>query len=393
MRRAVIIGLAALCASYCASETVEIDTSTTTQFGSNLQGPELHGFVLHGEAEEMTMYGFQLSGATLNGSALSNVRIEQGELVAEQSSVTLDDEDLEGARLVAQLKDRSTNPATIKLVEYRITSIEAEDTDYDPTGTGETYLYTLEENVDGGGTWQPACPQDEDGRRVAIPLTDVYDEHGDRIDSSTLFTFGCTTGAVAKCYRWGYRPWVTGYGNLESMHWTCTRVARADYCGNGTAHTFADTEINVWDELPSPGPIQEHGPNIPGMVFEAGWNTDGAVCLSHARWQNGGPLIALGCPDRLIAPGLSLRDTSTACDNIAQARDLDASASMFNESHVNNENGSGGSGGSGEGSSSPGGGHGSGGQGSGGSGGEGSSSPGGGNGGGGNGGGGNGGGR
>jgi hypothetical protein len=360
MKRAICIGLAALCASYCSSRDVEVEIASTTQFGSNLQGPELHGFVLHDEDTETTMSGFQFSGASLNGSALSNVRIEQGELVADQSSVTLHGDDLEGAHLIAQVKDLSTSPPTIELVEYRIADVQEEVSGYDPTGTGETYLYTLEENVDGTGNWQPACPQDEDDRRVAIPLSDIYDEHGDRIDSSTLFTFGCTTGAIAKCYRWGYRPWVTGYGNLENLHWTCTRVARADYCGNGTAHTHAGTAINVWDTLPPPGPIQAQGSQVPGMVFEAGWNPDGAVCLSHARWQFGGPLIALGCPDRLIAPEPpSLLDGSTACDSVAQALGLDSTALMFNESNVNNENGSGGGSGSGAGSShGPGGGSG-----------------------------------
>src|SRR4030095_3484923 len=101
--------------------------------------------------------------------------------------------------------------------------------------------------------------------------------------------------------RWGYRPWVTGYGDLVSVHQTCTRLARADYCGAGVSNTQDGAWGNVWDKLPAPGPIQSHGGLLPpvGMLFEAGWNTDGAVCLSRARWlvRDGGP-VAPPCPRR-----------------------------------------------------------------------------------------------
>ena len=135
--------------------------------------------------------------------------------------------------------------------------------------------------------WSP--PEEFDEFRVVrlLPLAAIWDGHGNRIASSTQFTFGCTTGVVAKCYRWGYRPWVTGYGDLATVHWICTRVARADYCGNGVTHTRDNTLINVWDNLPAPGPIQAQGQTPTGMLFEAGWSTGGAVCLSHARWLLG----------------------------------------------------------------------------------------------------------
>ena len=145
-----------------------------------------------------------------------------------------------------------------------------------------------------------------------------------------MFTFACTTGVVAKCYRWGYRPWVTGYGNLAEMHWTCTRLARADYCGNGVPFTQDGTWINIWDTLPAPGPIQKHGPKVPGMVFEAGWTTAGAVCLSHPRWLSMGPQIAAMCPERLIPPGKGKRLCNTANEAFGQFANL----RMFNESYI-----------------------------------------------------------
>jgi hypothetical protein len=298
------------------------------------QGTQLDGVQLQGsQVQGMTLVGFQYAGATLDGTALANPRVEGGELVADLDQVTLHGADLVGAHVFAQAHAPG-DPSSIALVEYRITGVEAEAATNDPTGTGATYLYTLEQNVDGAGSWQAACLADTDGKHVAIPLTATWDDHGNRVESSALFTFGCTTGVIAKCYRWGYRPWVTGYGDLAATHWTCTRVARADYCGTGTSHTRDGTLINVWDRLPSPGPIQAHGTTPAGMLFEAGWDTGGAVCFSHARWLLDGPLIAVGCPGRLIAPGLGILN-ATVCDTVAQVLGRHASASMFDESNLN----------------------------------------------------------
>ena len=208
---------------------------------------------------------------------------------------------------------------------------------YDPTQTGSTFLYTLEQLNSETGLWVDACPQDSDGQRVAIPVAAIWDERGDRIESSSLFTFGCTTGVIAKCYRWGYRPWVTAYGDMAPVHWTCTRLARADYCGIGVSYTMEGTLINVWDNLPPPGPLLPYEPPplllLDPWVFEAGWNTGGAVCLSTARWLTSlGALLALVGPDRLILPGVGPK----TCNTVASVGDYDSSASIFNQKRMLN---------------------------------------------------------
>ncbi len=325
--------IAALSAFYCTHHSSELspaEPDVTYMQGSEVQGTSLFGFT----APVTTTYGFLYGSATLNNAALDNVHLEDGELVAEQNQVSLHGDDLVGAHLYAQVRDTSVTPPASSVVEYRITGVEAESAGYDPTGTGNSFLYTLEQNVDGAGNWQPACPADADGQTVAIPLTATWDEHGNRVESSTQFTFGCTTGVIAKCYRWGYRPWVTGYGDLVSTHWACTRMARADYCGTGEPHTHDGTPIYLWDNLPPPGPIWSQGPTPPLVVFEAGWDTGGAVCLSHARWLLGGELVALGCPDRLIAPGLGILN-ATVCDTVAQVLGQNRDSLMFNASSLN----------------------------------------------------------
>jgi hypothetical protein len=313
----------------CAADE-NLTTSETQQFGVNMQGVNMQGVNMQG----VNMQGFELGNATLTGNSLANLHVEKGELVANRGATTLRGTQLNNVHLFAD----GTGPNGNVVVEYRVNGIQAEVSSYDPTHTGNTYLYTLEQWVDDTGTWEPACSPDYDGRRVAIPVTGIFNAHGDRVESSTQFTMGCTTGVIAKCYRWGYRPWLTGYGaDMTEMHWTCTRLARADYCGNGTPHTHDGTQVNVWDTLPYPGPIQKHGFLPPlGMLFEAGWSTSGAVCLSHARWAVDmildGNLIANECPDHLIPPGLL---GETVCDLLGDVLQYDPDAKLFNESYLN----------------------------------------------------------
>ena len=319
-----VLGLA-----ICGCDVTELATSRTAQAGETMQGETMQGESLQG----MAMRGMRRAGATLAGAPLTGVRVEGGELVAERGTTTLRGAALVGVQLQAEVAAPGAAASAITVARYRITAIAPEDAGYDPTGTGNTFLYSLEQWVADRDAWQAACPADADGRRVAIPLDAIWNDHGDRVESATLFTFGCTFGVIAKCYRWGYRPWVTGYGDLAAMHTTCTRLARADYCGTGTPHTRDGTLINVWDELAAPGPIQHHGVLPPlGMVFEAGWNPSGAVCLSRARWlQDDAAVLATLCPDRLVPPGLG----ETVCNVVSDVLDYDATARMFNESYLN----------------------------------------------------------
>jgi hypothetical protein len=327
---------AAACLGACQID--EPDTATLDQYGMNMQGMNMQGMNMQGmnmqgmNMQGMNMQGMNMQGATLGSHSLDNVRIVKGEVFADRGGQTLRGTALSGARFTARAISSDSPPIAVDL-DYRITAVAAENPAYDPTHTGNTYLYTLEQYREDTETWVPACDPDGDGRRVAIPVAATWNTHGDRVESSTLFTFACTTGVIAKCYRWGYRPWLTGYGaSMAMMHQSCTRMARADYCGDGTPHTEDGTWINVWDTLSAPGPIQRHGLLPPlGMLFEAGWGPDGAVCLSRARWLLDDGLAQL-CPGRLVPPGLL---GATVCDTVLEVLGYDANTKLFNESYLN----------------------------------------------------------
>lgn len=327
----LVLGIAALGTPACS---VEAPRRVDDQPLMQMQNGGLQGVVLQGNlVRDMTMRGFRFAGATRNGAPLSSLQLENGELVGVQNSITLRGTALVDAHLFAEAQNNNAHPPQSAVIEYRITAIAAEDPIYDPTHTGNTFLYTLEQNVDNTGTWQPACAADHDGRRAAIPLAGIWDDRGTLSSSTLLFTLACTASAIADCYRWGYRPWVTGFGNLMLTHWACTRLARADYCGDGTLHTVDGTMINVWDNLPSPGPIQAQGTTPPGMTFEAAWDQTGALCLSHARWALNGSVVAAACPNRLHPPGTG---SPSVCDDAAQGMMVIGSLiRLFNESAIN----------------------------------------------------------
>jgi hypothetical protein len=136
--------------------------------------------------------------------------------------------------------------------------------------------------------------------RVATPralaVSGVWDSSGARQDVPGRFTFACETGAISKCALWGYKPWATHDGTpLVDLHQACTRMARADYCGNGRSHTRQDTTIDVYDQL---GLVKRGEWNPAKASFEAAWTPDGAACLARTRDGRALESILQECPHR-----------------------------------------------------------------------------------------------
>ncbi|MBL0692250.1 ADYC domain-containing protein [Comamonas sp. JC664] len=153
--------------------------------------------------------------------------------------------------------------------------------------SNHTYLYEVHYTPTGGSTSLPLCAM---GVNRAVPVQGLFTTQGARQESTQRFTLGCDAGVIAKCYRWGYMPWRDGAqqpGAITEAHWSCTRMARADYCGQGIPFTQDGTRIQPWDAL-TPAIISPPGPvsSVEDMSFEAGWNTQGPACLSHLRWQH-----------------------------------------------------------------------------------------------------------
>jgi hypothetical protein len=102
---------------------------------------------------------------------------------------------------------------------------------------------------------------------------------GAKIADSNAFTFGCCGAAIAKCVEAGYKPWKlkpNGSGTLENHHQACTRLLRADYCGDGTAWTVDGRPINLYDFIG----IQS---DTETWTWEAVWTVGGAMCLFNER--------------------------------------------------------------------------------------------------------------
>lgn len=174
----------------------------------------------------------------------------------------------------------------------RVDAVEKDSKDPD----GDVFLYTasVRDPVDGG--WRPFCLPDREGKTHAIPLQGTWDSARNHVASDSLITFACTNGALAKCVRFGYKPWKKVYGiSLADYHQACVHVVPADYCGDGRAHTRDGTWIDLYDRLG----IQKREP-ASGLVFEAAWSARGAVYLNKPRFggETLGELVAQ-CPDRL----------------------------------------------------------------------------------------------
>lgn len=163
--------------------------------------------------------------------------------------------------------------------------------DVDQIGTSDVWEYDLD-FAQSYGYWSDFC-QDDNGNPVkALALPDVWDPNtGDRVEPrpAGAVTFACKNAALAKCVLFGYRPWASKDGvPLADYHQACTRMVRADYCGDGQSHTVSGTPIHVLDQIG----LQNVDP-VKSYVVEAEWGPDGAVCLNASNTRL--PNQALGC--------------------------------------------------------------------------------------------------
>ncbi len=217
--------------------------------GLSLQGMQLQAWVMRNGVD---WQGISLQGIMFNGTGLRGVALDGTEL---------NPDDFVGAVIPASTDADETILLTIT---------DAERDAANP----DLWRYALE-TADG----QNLCGSE----RLGLFVGGIWDESGAHQDTMQVgeymldATFSCPRGVIAKCVTWGYEPWSLG----SEVHATCTRMARADYCGDGTPHTEDGTEIDIFDTLGV-----QVSDEAPGFDFEAGWGPDGAVCVSHPRYEH-----------------------------------------------------------------------------------------------------------
>jgi hypothetical protein len=265
-----------LCAG-CAADIGEpddpelVDVEAISVNGRYLNGVILNGRYLNGRY----LNGVYLNGRYLNGTTLSGLSLQGSQLIGASATGQLTGTQLVGVELTGVLSDRKT----IRLLIQGARTLSGANAD--------VWVYGID--FWDGTAWSSACGHDKSGAQVeAIALAGRWDTRegtasgGDYIADSTMFTLGCRgLGAIAKCVEMGYKPWATRSvcsGKtctsvpLRDHHLACTRMVRADYCGDGLSHTLDGTEINVYDEVG----VQADRAN---WYIDAEWDPDGAACI------------------------------------------------------------------------------------------------------------------
>ena len=217
---------------------------------------------------------------------------------------------------------RDENGAEVTL---RIDSVEKDAKDAE----GDIHLYAVSYRDPADSSWKPYCLPDRDGRALAIPLSGFWNQTRDHVQADDVVTFACTNSPLAKCVRWGYKPWKTVGGvSLRDHHLACVRMTRADYCGDGRPHTREGTMIELYDRIG----IQKREAER-GMVFEAAWGPHGAVYVNRTRYAQSLDELVAECPERLR--GRTRLDAPGLDDQAVAARWREAL--LFNESRVSVE--------------------------------------------------------
>jgi hypothetical protein len=248
----------------CASDS-EIQTNTANGALEGDNGISLNGISLNGISSNgislngISLNGISSNGISSNGISLNGISSNGISLNGISSNgISHNGTDFIGASLSGSLSNGGT-------LTVRIDDIDPLDGD-----NADVLAYELWASTDAG--WTPLCGYELDGsvrRALAVPGT--WDQTG-AWSATGMFSVACRRASIAKCIEFGYKPWL-GYGD---HHLACVRMLRADYCGDGTAHTVNGTPINLYDNAS----IQDDTESWP---VDAEWGPDGALCLNHHR--------------------------------------------------------------------------------------------------------------
>jgi hypothetical protein len=210
--------------------------------------------------------------------------------------VSVDTSSLSKANVGSVLRGSSSDGTSVE-----VSVCQAEPDSDDP----ELLWYHIEAWNPVAQEWQNPCmPTGGVPHPRAVAVSGVWDSSGAHQQVNGKLTLACENGAITKCIRWGYKPWASRDGqSLAPLHQACTRMARADYCGNGTSHTQQGTTIDMYDSLGLLLPTTKASASWdPARAsFEAAWAPDGATCLSRTRDGRALETIQQECPGRFRA--------------------------------------------------------------------------------------------
>src|SRR5512140_170315 len=200
---------------------------------------------------------------------------------------------LSGGRLVSGASRGTVGAGVAAGTELRAVASDGRSVDVvlcntEPSpGDPELVWYSVEYWNQQTESWENPCAGTEQVPQPrALLVPGVWGADGARRDPPGEVTLACETGVIAKCIQWGYKPWATKNGKaLAEYHQACTRMARADYCGDGRSHTRTGTKIDMYD---SAGVQQRTTERTAGWdparaVFEAAWTPEGAYCMTRSR--------------------------------------------------------------------------------------------------------------
>ena len=137
-------------------------------------------------------------------------------------------------------------------------------------------------NVNVAGVWSPLCGRDATGVPIlAVKLPGTWDHRagvpggGDHYADPQTFTLACEGSTLEKCAEL-YNPVLSL--SVGAAHQACTRMLRADYCGDGTPHTNSGVVVDIHDRLG-----KQFSPASANWKNEAMWGEQGAGCVANLR--------------------------------------------------------------------------------------------------------------
>ncbi|HYH94645.1 ADYC domain-containing protein [Hyalangium sp.] len=239
--------------------------------GREINGREINGREINGSELGSKLVSVRYDGARREGmsTAFDEMWLEGSVFHALSGSEELSGVDFQQVRFTGTLEDGST--LTLRVDEV-----------YPGTGVDQdVWSYRVSYQHTTTGEWSPICTNADGSAANAIPLEGRWDYRqgvlggGDKIHDTAAFTFACEGAALSKCVRFGYKPWQSVNGvSLADHHQSCTRMIRADFCGDGTSYTVDGNWVNLYDAVN----IQA---DTESWVHEAEWNTEGASCFSE----------------------------------------------------------------------------------------------------------------